>query len=879
MYKLLASFFSAIAAVTALANAQDLFTVFVQPPADTRPMVRWWWFGPNVTDAEIVREIRAMKAGGFGGFEIATVYPLRLEGNVPFLSDAHLKAIRLANETGRAEGMRVDITLGSGWPFGGPHISPDLAASSVKLIQNPIKPRQTVIDLPKAGPGERVVGVFVGKDMASAHPVKPANNQVHVQALEAGKTVFIVLQTPTRQQVKRPAVGAEGNVMDHANAVAVQTHLKAVGEKLLSAFGDHSPYSIFSDSLEVYGADWTPDLLTEFRKRRGYDLAPHLLQMFDDEPQSGAVRRDWGVTLSELTEERYLSPITAWAHAHATKFRSQTYGTPPVRLSSSRLVDLPEGEGAHWRGFSTTRWASAANHIYGNAVTSAESWTWLHDGAFQATPLDVKVEADVLLLEGVNQFIAHGWPYSPADVAEPGWAFYAAAVFNDHNPWWGVAADVNLYLQRMSYLLRQGQPVADVAIFLPEDDALASIKAGEATITDKMPDYVTDRLVGQILDAGYGFDFVDGQTVLEKGLSAKVLILPKMRRVAPEVMKKIASFAASGGVVLAIDRVPDLSPGFLHADAVTKQVRKIAARLFVENRGASRVVAENDVAKALRSVADPDVDGLTPEIGFVHRKLGDGDLYFVANTGNSTVSTKLRFRASSQTAQWWDARTGQAHAWHGEDVTLAPYESRVFVFGKIADGVVAEDGKGQAAHGKVGERKLDNGWTIAFDRTSPQKLQSFGSWTDLPGRQNLSGVVSYSCVFSLSDREIASGLTMLDFGPGQPVAAPSGRQRGTRALLAPALREAAEVYVNGKRAGAVWTAPFELSLKNFVKPGENKLEIRVGNTAVNELAGRTPTDYSALNRKFGERFQPQNMTGLKPLPSGLLVAPILKLAQ
>ena len=96
-------------------------------------------------------------------------------------------------------------------------------------------------------------------------------------------------------------------------------------------------------------------------------------------------------------------------------------------------------------------------------MTSSETWTWLHSPVFRATPLDMKAEADLHFLQGVNQLIGHGWPYSPPEAGEPGWRFYAAAVFNDHNPWWIVMPDVARYLQRVSYLLRQGEPANDVA--------------------------------------------------------------------------------------------------------------------------------------------------------------------------------------------------------------------------------------------------------------------------------------------------------------------------------------------------------------------------------------------------------------------------------
>jgi hypothetical protein len=849
--------------------AQTVAESFVTPPAEARPMVRWWWFGPAARDAEIVREIKAMKAGGYGGFEIQPVYPLSLEGNTPYLSDAFLGSVRLANDTGRGEGMRVDMTLGSGWPFGGPHISADNASARLKLLKLSLPARAKAVDLPALKAGESVIAAFVGADMASGQPVDLAK----LKPAPQDRNVFVVLQSPTGQQVKRASVGAEGYVLDHMSAEAVQTHLHAVGDKLMRAFGDTPPYSVFSDSLEVYGADWTDDVLAVFKARRGYDLKPHLLKLFDETPDSAAIRYDWGLTLSELTEDRYLKPAVQWARAHNTRFRSQTYGFPPVTLSSNRLVDLAEGEGAGWRVFTSTRWASSANHVYGKPVTSAESWTWLHQGAFQATPLDIKAEADTLLLQGVNQFIAHGWPYSPPDVPEPGWALYAAAVFNDHNPWWGVMPEVNLYLQRMSFVLRQGEPVADVAIYLPQADAFAHMTPGKASVNEQMREYVTDRLTTQILDAGYNFDYVDDEALKTQGFKHKVLILPHVSRIDPDTYKRIDAFARSGGIVIAVDKTPDTGTGLIDADTDAQAVRFLSGALFGPGVGPGHQAEEADLGQALKALTPSDLTGAPPEVGFVHRKLADGDLYFVANTSNVAVTAPLGFR-TGKSGQWWDPRDGTTHVWAGEPVTLAPYESRLFVFGTAASA------KPQVASlAKPQRRELSEGWTMAFKGKAAMPVKTFGSWTDDPATAYYSGVVTYSRNVKLTKADIAAGLTRLSFGEGDVVPPVTGRQNGTRALLTPPVREAAEVFVNGKRAGSVWTAPFAIDLKAFLKPGANQIDIRVANTAVNDLASRPPVDYTALNAKYGERFKPQGMDNLKPLPSGILKTPVLETAQ
>jgi hypothetical protein len=154
-------------------------------------------------------------------------------------------------------------------------------------------------------------------------------------------------------------------------------------------------------------------------------------------------------------------------------FRIQSYGTPPATISSYRFADMFEGEGWRWKGITQTRWASSAGHLYGRDVVSAEIWTWVHSPSFRATPLDLKGEAHEHLLNGINQLIGHGWPYSPAEAPGLGWFFYAAGAIDDRNPWWPAMSPLNAYLTRLCWLLRQGEPVADVAVYVPNEDLFA----------------------------------------------------------------------------------------------------------------------------------------------------------------------------------------------------------------------------------------------------------------------------------------------------------------------------------------------------------------------------------------------------------------------
>ena len=261
-----------------------------------------------------------------------------------------------------------------------------------------------------------------------------------------------------------------------------------------------------------------------------------------------------------------------------------------MTLSSSSLVDLPEGEGSQWRHFTSTRWATSASHLYDKPVTSSETWTWLHSPVFRATPLDMKAEADLHFLQGVNQLIGHGWPYSPPEAGEPGWRFYAAAVFNNHNPWWLVMPDIAAYLQRVSFLLRQGKPANDVAVYLPTADAYAGFSLGRDSVNQAMEGLLGSTLVPQILDAGYGFDFIDDGAIAHGGVPHPILILPGVERIPLATLEKIVEYARKGGTVIATRRTPSLAPGLMEAETDTPKIRELARglRLLADETQARR---------------------------------------------------------------------------------------------------------------------------------------------------------------------------------------------------------------------------------------------------------------------------------------------------
>ena len=855
----------------------ELRKTFAAPPDDARIMMRWWWFGSAVTQGELERELKVMKAAGIGGVEIQPVYPLELDDpprnirNLPYLSDDFLQNVRFTAEKAKQLGLRVDVTLGSGWPYGGPHTPITEAAGRLRCERVTVAENERSAPIPALENGEKLLNIFlVNGDRRQFTPqgaqqlTQIESGRVQLPALSGPHALLFFIASRTGQQVKRAAVGAEGFVLDHYSRVAVEHHLTSVANRLLGSFGSTPPHSVFSDSLEVFSSDWTDDLLPEFQKRRGYNLEPHLPELVADSPESAAVRHDWGKTLTELTEERYLTPIRDWAHAHGTQFRSQTYGEPPAILSSNELVDLPEGEaGPKWRTFSTARWASSASHIYGRPVTSTETWTWLHSPAFRATPLDMKAEADLHFLEGINQLIGHGWPYSPDSAGEPGWRFYAAAAFNEHNPWFQVMPEITRYLQRLSFLLRQGKPANDVAIYLPTDDAWANFKLGKASVDKLMEALLGPALIPQILNAGYNFDFVDDRAIEKNGLPWKLVIVPGIERIPLATLQRLQAYKQSGGLLVATRKLPSRAPGLLEDKTDAPQIAALARNLFQ-----NFVSDENSLGATLSNLLPPDlaVDAAAaPAIGFIHRKLPDADIYFVANTSNQTVQSEVKLRTKTSGAEFWDPFTGQTRsAGTHFPLHLAPYESRVIVLSPAWKPTRTE---GAPVAGPI--INLDTDWKTTFTRTGrTRQMAKLHSWADDEDSKYYSGEVAYEKTVTIPK---APKHVMIDFGEGQTVTptGPPGAP-GMRALLESPIRESAIVFVNGQRAGTVWCPPYQLDLTRFTHVGENQLRLVIANTALNEIAGKALPNYRLLNLRYGERFTPQGFEHLAPLPSGIL---------
>jgi hypothetical protein len=257
-------------------------------------------------------------------------------------------------------------------------------------------------------------------------------------------------------------------------------------------------------------------------------------------------------------------------------------------------------------------------------------------------------------------------------------------------------------------------------------------------------------------------------------------------------------------------------------------------------------------------------------VGYIHPKLPDSDIYFVANTTPYRRELELTARGGRLPSEIWDPSSGKI-----TDALLVlglePYASRFVVF---KDGVTPArvvTAVNAAAQAPRLSLELKHPWTLTFPGNPPRvfKLGHLVDWRDLPGLLHYSGTAEYETVIDVPSGEQDCPL-VLDFGRGRPVWPRWSITGGFRAWLEPPIREAAVVYVNGERAGSVFSPPYEVDVTAFLKPGPNAVRIEVANLALNEESGRPLPDYAGLRRRYGDRFSDDDTLFIVPERSGLL---------
>ena len=861
----------------------------ITPDPAARPMMRWWWFGPDMDRAEIDRELRAMADAGLGGAEVALVYPLR-PGAPHYLSPEVLAHLRHAAERARELGLRLDVTLGSGWSYGGAHIGAEHAARRLRWERRDLGPEALDWELTASWPGDELVSVHLAEGLPPSgwHRLPVEGYRLRIPAGRGPRTVLLAWSEVTGQQVKRSAAGAEGPVVDHLSAAAVRHHLDTVGGAILGAVPAELLGSVFSDSLEVYEAGWTRDLPERFRSRRGYELLDvlHLLEV--GAPEAAQVREDYGRTLSELVEEGFVATCRAWAEEHGVRFRLQGYGQPPITLGAQRGAHLIEGEGAGWTALTQSRWASSAAHLDRREVVSSEVWTWVHSPSFRAAPLDLLAEAHEHLLLGITHFVGHGWPYSAPDASGLGWTFYAAGALDDRNAWWPAMPELTAHLTRLCAVLRLGEPGADVALYLPYGDVRAARGTGH-DLWAACRAHIGEQIPAAIRRAGYDLDLLDDDVLPAVDPAAHpVVILPRVARLPAAAEAWLDRVRAAGGTVLAVDSpaYPAGIPVSMGADEYDDgelidhaTLSMVGAAGAETTGGGADGGGDGPLASALRDILPPPLrlSGDGGQVGTVRRRLADGALHLLVNTGPTRRTLEVAPRTPCAALRLLDPAGGQEHALpvEGGEIELHPYQALLVL---AADEEAAEAAPPALSVEERDPLRLDGPWTLTREGEGPRSvtLPYLLHGTDAADLRPLLLETEVEI-----DESAARGPLVLDLGEGTALP-PTGGGSGYRALLEPPLREIAAVLVDGEEAGLLWRPPYRLDLTGRLRAGTTRLGLRIhGTTAAaaarKDNAEAAAAQVAAAHAAYGERFQQQELERmLDGVATGLGAVPVLR---
>ncbi len=778
-----------------------------------KPWTYWWWMGSAVNERDITHQLEQMAGAGLGGVHVIPIYGVKGEESkfIPFLSNRWLAVFAHTVREANRLGMGVDLSTGTGWPFGGPNVTPEMVAQQWKL-QN---------------------GSVIG--------------------------------TPTKQQVKRPAPGGAGPVLDPFSKQSVQTYLRRFDSTLTRL--PQKPRAVYNDSYEVYGANWTTNFGDQFRKRRGYDLLTRRADFLDSTqtPAAQAVRRDYHETLSDLLRDEFTATWTGWAKQRGYLTRHQAHGSPGNLIDLYALADIPETESFGSSQFPipglrvdpdyeedrfgtphplAMKFASSAAHLLGKPLVSSETTTWLANH-FKVSLSQIKPQIDELFTAGINHVFYHGTTYSPpSGQAWPGWLFYASTNYGPSSHNWPHLPLLNEYVTRCQTRLQATTPDNDLLVYFPIHD-LWSKRSPSAGGVHLLEVHHVDRWLlpmpfGKLCDslrlAGYSFDYVSDSLLhrLMVGKSGEVTV---------------GGASARKGKYRAI-----LVPS---AEFIPEQTRQRLAQL---TRLGVRVIYNANLPK-LAQLGIRREEMAERGLSFMRKKGATGTQYFVANLNNRFQRGWVTLGTSGVVGRYEPLT----------DQTTIPPQHAGAVWLDLPPGASCflTVKKGETRHSSSQKNELGpipavtplyEPWQFQFVEgvpalTQTASLSNLVSWTTLAdSAAYFWGKGRYKTTFNLAEPVEPTQTYQLDLGD---------------------VREVAEVRLNGQTVGTAWSIPFRLELPTkFLKLTDNQLEITVWNLSANymRLRDTQKPDWKHFYdiNMVDITYRPFDASRWPAMPSGLL---------
>lgn len=731
-----------------------------------------------------------------------------------------------------------------------------------------------LLNEPAPLPGE--AGIPVG-DVVNLTATMSAGGRLQWKAPKGAWVVLRFGYTLSGAQVSTASGAWQGPVVDYMSAPVLRAYWERHVQPLLDDLGPLAGTSLkylHSDSWECGGMNWSPDFAKEFRERRGYDPIAYLPVMagkiIGDRDKSNRYLADFRKTIGDCVAENHYAVFADLAHKANLGIHPESGGPHAGAFDGLKCLgksDMPMSE--FWapsphrpkpeNRFFVKQAASAA-HTYGRPLVGAEGFTALGPHWEETLWRAAKASFDHEACAGLNLTFIHTFTCSPAEMGLPGQEYFAGTHFNPNVTWWAQAGAIIAYMNRCQFLLQQGQFVADVCYY--HGDHVPNIAARkEADPAGVLPGYDYDVIDETVLCERLSVD--EGALSLPDGMRYRLLVLPDHKTLSLRAMEKVDQLVKGGARVLGAK--PEGMASLTGGAAGDRRFAKIADRRW---KGASTLkkgcVIEGASAKQILSAINvaPDCawDADADAYGYIHRRAGDVDIYFLSNRSEDAAKGVFTFRVSGRQPELWEPldgsmREAKAFKQQGGLTTIPlafdPCGSVFVIFAKT----IASDTQG-SADGNYPEYEeattLGGDWCVSFDPAwgGPEKVQfeTLTSWTERPeeGIRHYSGTAIYRKNFTIVKELLDAGGLALDLGD---------------------VREIAEVTLNGQALGILWSKPFRIDITKAARAGENQLEIRVVNNWQNRLIGDAALPVETRRTKT-------NITKFKadtPLsPSGLL---------
>jgi len=703
--------------------------------------------------------------------------------------------------------------------------------------------------------------------------------------------------TGSRLMIAQPE--ADGLSIDWFDRAGVDLQFENLGKIFLeeAAKVGAKPVYFCDDSFEDGFPNWTDKILEKFKHYRGYDAQPYLPTLsgfiIGSAEISDRFLNDYRKTIADCMADEHYGHFADLCHQHGLLVQNEAAG--PSRsgticldgLKNLGRSDFPMGE--FWLGpkhedqstltddqpygvsrldkeqNKVTKMAASAAHIYGKQTASAEAFTTMRH--WLDYPGSLKQALDRAYCEGINRIAVHTSTATRPKDGKPGYEYGAGTHFNPNVTWWEKSGAFFSYIARCQYLLQSGKFVADV-LFYNGDIA---------------PNLVEQKHVDPSLGKGYDYDVCNdevlltrlsvkgGWIVLPDGMRYRLLVLPDDTRMPLVVAKKIKTLIADGATV--IGPPPATDTGLLHYPTCDQEIQALASdvwgmvdgkRVTRRNYGKGLVVYGESIREVLQkdgTMPDIEYSGEDVWLDYIHRTTEEAEVYFLTNRKNQQAKAAVLFRVKGRKPEIWDPVSGQLAQPLFEEKAgriaisfdLAAFQSVFVVFPKRSNGAKLQGKAWLWQGGKTLPilKQIAGPWNVAFDPEwgGPEQVvfHTLVDWSKHEDKRirYYAGKAVYVTAFHLTALPKAGDTLLLDLG---------------------IVKNIAQVWVNGKDLGTIWTAPWQVDISAVVKSGQNELKVEVINLWLNRLIGDAalPKEQRLTNTNIV--FKPDEPL----LPSGLL---------